>query len=138
MDLIDLLKRKKIKVTEIPKWGAYLRKQWENNFANSLSVSEKKSIYFDSYLWHLFSYEKKSCLRDNRANTALHEEVKKECYLFYQHSECALILENAASLTAADLFNEGDVYITDKKFTWTYVNTHESYLGPYFSRKNNE
>ncbi|MBP1081951.1 MULTISPECIES: DUF4275 family protein [Bacillus] len=91
-----------------------------------------------SYLWHLFSYEKKSCLRDNQANNAFHEEVKKECYLFYQHSEYALILENASCLTAADLFNEGDVYITDKKFTWTYVNTHESYLGPYFSRKNNE
>lgn len=80
MDLIDLLKRKKIKVTEIPKWGTYLLKQWENNFASSLSVSEKKSIYLDSYLWHLFSYEKKSCLRDNQANTAFHEEVKKECY----------------------------------------------------------
>lgn len=35
-----------MKVKEIPKWGAYLRKQWEESFANHLSDKEKKSIYF--------------------------------------------------------------------------------------------
>jgi hypothetical protein len=63
-DLYGRLKIKKIKLTEIPKWGPYLRKQWESNFANHLSDKDKKSIYlFDTggycgYLWHLFSYEK--------------------------------------------------------------------------------
>jgi hypothetical protein len=64
MQLVEELKNKKVKVMEIPKWGPYLRKQWEINFANHLSYKEKKSInlYDDDgacgYLWHLFSYEK--------------------------------------------------------------------------------
>lgn len=88
-------------------------------------------------MWHLFSYEKKSCLLDKQANAAFQEEEKKECYLFYQHSDDALILENASSLNASDLSSEQDVYVIDKKFTLTYVNTHESgWLGPYFSRTN--
>lgn len=50
MDLIELLKRKKMKVTEIPNWGTYLRKQWENNFASCLTASEKKSIYLELFV----------------------------------------------------------------------------------------
>ena len=61
MDLVELLRSKKVKVIEIPKWGVYLRRQWENSFVNHLSDKEKKSIYlYDEdgccgYLWHVFS-----------------------------------------------------------------------------------
>ncbi len=41
-DLYDRLKTKKIKITEIPKWGPYLRKQWGNIFASHLSDKDKK------------------------------------------------------------------------------------------------
>ena len=64
MDLVSLLEKKKVKVTEIRKWGTYLRKQWEDNFANHLSDKEKNSIYLygeGGYLWHVFSWEKKKC-----------------------------------------------------------------------------
>lgn len=37
VDLISLLEKKMVKVTEINKWGTYLRKQWEDNFANHFS-----------------------------------------------------------------------------------------------------
>ena len=43
MDLVSLLRGKKVKVTEIPKWGTYLRKNWEDEFANHLSDKEKRS-----------------------------------------------------------------------------------------------
>ena len=57
MEIIDILKSKKVEVTEIPKWGTFLRKQWEDNFANHICLKEKKAIYlYDGYLWHLFSY----------------------------------------------------------------------------------
>jgi hypothetical protein len=36
MDIVDKLEGKNIKVIELPKWE-YLRKVWENNFANHLS-----------------------------------------------------------------------------------------------------
>ncbi|WP_102272384.1 DUF4275 family protein [Cytobacillus massiliigabonensis] len=136
MDLISLLKKKKVKITEIPKWGTYLRKQWEDNFANHLDNREKQSIFLEDYLWHIFSYEKKNCLKDNQADIAFNKEGKKFCYVFYQHSNDALILENASLLNADDFSNEEDVYVVDKEFKWTYVRTHETgWCGPYFNRK---
>jgi hypothetical protein len=139
MDLVDLLRMKKVRVTDIPKWGTYLRNQWEHHFANHLSDDEKRSIYLNvahGYLWHLFSYGKKACLEGDRAEKAFNEEPKKACFLFYQHSDDAFILENSSMLTADDLLNEMDVYVVDKEFTWTYVRTHETgWCGPYFSRK---
>jgi len=142
MDLIELLRSKKIKVIEIPKWGTYLRQKWEENFANHLNKKEKKSIYlhdqggFCGYLWHLFSYEKKNCLIEEQADKAFNNESKQSCYVFYQHSDDAIILEHATLFTANDLVNEEDVYVVDKGFNWTYVRTHETgWCGPYFSRK---
>ena len=143
MEISQILKNKNIKITEIPKWGTYLRKQWENNFADHLKLEEKKSIYlfneggFCGYLWHLFSYEKKACLKEEQAEKAFNDETKNSCYVFYQHNDYALILENASKLQSNDLLNETDVYVVDKEFTWTYVRTHETGgCGPYFSRKN--
>jgi hypothetical protein len=143
MEIFQMLKNKKIKATEIPKWGTYLRKQWEHNFANHLTDEEKKSIYLSDedgccgYLWHLFSYEKKICLKEMQAEKAFDDEQKNSCYVFYQHSDYALILENASKIKAEDLLNEADAYVVDKEFTWTYVITHETGVcGPYFSRKN--
>ena len=139
MKLVDLLINKKIKVTEIPKWGIYLRNQWENHFANDLSEDVKSAINITDnygYLWHLFSFEKKECLVEEHAEEAFNKEPKSTCFVFYQHSNYALILDDSSSITAADLQNEQDIYIVDKDFNWTYVKTHETgCFGPYFSRK---
>lgn len=45
MELINLLKNKKINVTEIPNGGSRLRKQWEDHFVNHLSKKEKSDIH---------------------------------------------------------------------------------------------
>ncbi len=45
MNLIETLKNKKIKVKEIPKWGVYLRKLWEDGFVSHIILNEKKSIF---------------------------------------------------------------------------------------------
>jgi hypothetical protein len=142
MELLEILKHKKIRVIEIPKWGSYLRKQWENNFANHLTAEEKKAIYLHNaggacgYLWHLFSYNKKTCFKEEQANIAFNNEPKDSCFVFYQHSDYALILEKAFMFIVDDLFTESDIYVVDKEFTWTYVKTHETgWCGPYFGRK---
>ncbi|WP_307149292.1 DUF4275 family protein [Robertmurraya andreesenii] len=122
IDFVESLRSKKVKVIEIPKWGVYLRKLWEDSFANHLSEQVKKSIYlYDEdgccgYLWHVFSYEKKNCLKEKEADTAFYHVPKQSCYIFYQHVDDAYILENASSLTADDVMNEEDVYIVDKEF----------------------
>jgi hypothetical protein len=136
--IVDLLINKRVMVTEIPAWGTYLRRQWENTFASHLSYDEKKSIYlYDDdgacgYLWHLFSYGKKVCSKEEHAKKAFNKEPKSSCYVFYQHSDYALILENSTMFTAEDLLNEYDIYVVDKDFNWTYVKTHETECGPYF------
>lgn len=142
IDLVTLIKKKKVKVIEIPKWGTYLRKQWENNFVNHLSDKEKKSIHlYDEdgiccYLWHVFSYERRKYLKEKQADMAFNEQSKQFCYVFYQHSDDAFILENASPLAADDFVNEEDIYIVDKEFNWTYVKTHETgWCGPYYSQK---
>jgi len=142
MNIVDILKSKKIKVLEIPKWGAFLRKQWEDNFANHLSIREKNAIYlYDDdgscgYLWHLFSYEKRACLKGEEAEQAFNDETKNSCYIFYQQTDNALIIEEATAFHANNLMYESDVYIVDKEFNWTYVRTHENgCCGPYFSRR---
>lgn len=142
IDFLSLLQGKKVKVTEIPKWGTYLRKQWEDNFVNHLSDQEKKSIFlydedgFCGYLWHVFSYEKRKYLKEEQANITFNEQSKQFCYVFYQHTDDAFILENASPLSYADFENEEDVYVVDKEFNWTYVKTHETdWCGPYFSRR---
>lgn len=137
MELVNILRNKKIKVIEIPKWGAFLRKQWEDSFANHLSPSEKKEIFLNDsggYLWHLFSYEKRACLQGEEANKAFNSMPKNSCYVFYQRTNEALILDGAFSFSVGDLLEETDIYIVDKEFNWTYIKTHETgYLGPYFS-----
>lgn len=142
MDLVTTLKSKKAKVIEIHRWGTYLRKVWEDKFANHLSMDEKKSIHLhdkggaSGFLWHIFSYEKRACFLEDQANIAFNSETKQTCYVFYQHSDDAFILENCQRLTSDDFANEADVYIVDKDFNWTYVRTHETgWCGPYFSRR---
>ncbi|MFP7298675.1 DUF4275 family protein [Neobacillus niacini] len=139
-DLYDRLKSKKIKITEIPTWGQYLRKEWEKHFADHLDDKEKKSIYlhdadgFCGYLWHLFSYEKRDCLKGEEAAAAFNNQRKNECYVFYQHANYALLLEKAWMFQSEDLLQEEDIYIVDKGFNWTYIQTHETgWCGPYFS-----
>lgn len=134
-----LFENKKIKAIKLPNRGTFLRKQWEDNFAGHLSPEEKEEIYlcdYCGYLWHLFSYGKKHCLREQEAEKAFDNEPKNSCYIFWQHADYALIVENTDILNHNDLENEYDIYITDKEFNWTYVKTHETGLcGPYFSRK---
>ncbi|MDQ0271681.1 DUF4275 family protein [Cytobacillus purgationiresistens] len=142
MQLIDKLQQKKMKIQEIPKWGYYLRKQWELHYVHHLSTEEKEAIYLfneryaSGFLWHVFSYEKRDHLKEEKAVAAFNQQIKGSCYLFYQHSDDAMILQSANRMKAEDILEEEDIYIVDKDFKWTYVKTHEAgYYGPYFSRK---
>ncbi|MEH7236714.1 DUF4275 family protein [Bacillus sp. JJ1562] len=138
MDIFNRLIDKKMSVLELPKWGAYLRSEWESHFAGHLSDQEKRTIYLNSnngYLWHLFSYEKKKCFDGEAAEEAFNDESKNECYIFYQRWDYAVLVKNASKLHVSDFGDETDIYVVDKDFRWTFVITHETGLcGPYFSR----
>lgn len=148
MEFIEVLRKKNMKVREFQKWSVCFRKRWEDNFANHLSYEEKEEIhlygdkYSCGYLWHIFSYEKKKCLEGKEAENMFHNEMKKECYIFFQHCDEVLLIKDASLLRMDDILREtddaykGDIYIVDENFTWTFVKTHEHrWCGPYFTRK---
>lgn len=140
MEFLDVLRKKNMKVREFQNWGVYFRKCWEDHFANHLSDKEKEDIFLHGdryacgYLWDIFSYEKKKCLEGKEAENAFHNEVKKDCYIFYQHCDEILLIKDASLLHMDDILCETeDAY---KDFTWTFVKTHEHrWCGPYFARK---
>lgn len=134
IEFFTILRGKNIEFGELKNGAAYLKEQWESSFANGLSEEEKKQIYLNQFLWHVFSYEKISCLSSILAAEAFDNENKQQCYIFYQHSKHALLVEDAAELEAADFDNEDDIYVVDRDFKWTYVKTHELQCGPYFKR----
>ncbi|MBD1382196.1 DUF4275 family protein [Metabacillus arenae] len=143
MELRESLINKEVMLTELPNKGINFRKQWEEKFVKKLSKSQKIKINLDSLLWHAFSYNKLSCLEKGEAMYAFNKERKKECYVFIQHNDDALMLHDAKRIKADDFSGENDiylsdVYIVDKDFTWTYVRTHESFCGPYFYKSKSE
>lgn len=122
-------------------WSSYLHSQWEEAFASHLSEAEKKDIYlkdvgyFTGYLWHIFSFQKRDHLSGQEAIQAFDSQAKTRCFVFYQHSKDAYLIENASGLHVNDLKDEEDIYIVDTDFTWTFVITHETdSCGPYFAK----
>ncbi|MCD9025053.1 DUF4275 family protein [Cohnella silvisoli] len=126
------LKNIGVEIIELNKWDQYLRGMWDYHFATGLSASEKMIIYMDQFLWHLFSYKKIECLKKIEAKTASNNLNKQTCYIFYQNQSRTFILENPMHVKAEHFEQENDIYIVDKEFNWTYVQTHEEQCGPYF------
>lgn len=137
--LIKQLTKNKIKFKEFLYYAPYFRKRWEDAFVNHLGEHEKERIYLYGdryccgYLWHVFSNDKKPHLMQGAANEAFNTKKKTTCYVFHQRLPQVLVIEQAAALKALHFEWEEDVYIVDDDFTWTYVVTHESDYGPYYS-----
>jgi hypothetical protein len=137
MEQIDLLIDKGISVTVLENKGQELRKRWGETFAKAISKNQKRQIYYGNCLWHVFSYDVLSCKKGQKASKAFNLSMKGECYIFYQEYKNALLLEKTSNLTSEDIKNEiegyiHDVYVVDKDFSWTYIQTHEDDCGPYF------
>lgn len=106
--------------------------QWGNTFAQNVCVEIREAIHYDQFRWHIFSYEQQACLMGEEARIAFDDIAKDEIYVMYQRSPEVFIYKNAKDLTADIFDQEQDIYLFDREFTWTYVNTHESMCGPYF------
>ena len=114
--------------------------KWDDFFASNLSDDQKESIYYNDFKWHVFSFEAIPCKTGKEAQKAFNRVKKRDAYIFIQCTDEAWYIENADLLTAADLaldsghFDRRDIYIFDAQGKWTYVRTHESECGPYFTR----
>ncbi|MEK8196154.1 MULTISPECIES: DUF4275 family protein [unclassified Lysinibacillus] len=109
---------------------------WEKTFAQNISEELKEEINYDQFKWHIFSYEKKECLKKEIARKAFDNLSKEEFYVMYQGSPIVFLYTNASKVISRDFDMQQDIYIFDKNFTWTYVHTHESMCGPYFYQIN--
>lgn len=99
-----------------------------------MTVDGKEEIYFDSFMWHNFSYERIKALEGSKARQAFNRVRKKEIFGFFQNDKDSFYINNAELLKAYDLEHLHDVYIVDPEMKWTYVHTHESQCGPYYIR----
>lgn len=111
--------------------------QWSRLFAASVPEREKRRVHFRQYKWHLFSYGVLPALEGEAARQAFLRCAGERLLLFFQCGETAYRVENAALLRPADLEADcpmefADAYLFDPKGRWTYVQTHEAELGPYF------
>lgn len=114
-------------------------RKWDAFFTSKISLEEKRKIFYSSFKWHMFSYEKIEAVKGDDAKRAFDCCEKESAYLFIQCTDEAWRIENAQLLTSADLgvdysFERADVYIFDVKGKWAYTRTHESDCGPYFLR----
>lgn len=125
-----------------------IKNKWLEVFAGNLTEKERiDELGMDAYLWHLFSYEKRECLEGNDARIAFDELRRREYYVFFdnhrydyydlsEYENKVFEVFDGNKAKAKDFNKEDDVYVVDKYFRWTYVNTHEGYCGPYFCKMN--
>ena len=116
-----------------------VKERWLDAFADDAPEAElgKHVLAENNYLWHLFSYKLVPCLEGEAAEAALPRE---DCWQFFcEYAPASLPriravkAEDLAGMTES-LPASQDWYLVDKDFTWTYVQTHEPDLGPYFYR----
>ena len=124
-----------------------IKNKWIEVFAGHLTERERiDEIGMDSYLWYVFSNEKRDYLEGDEARKAFDELRKRGYYIFFEdyvydyyylseYKNKVFEVFDWDKAKAKDFNKEDDIYIVDKYFRWTYVNTHEGdWFGPYFCK----
>lgn len=138
-ELINQLTKNNIKFKEFSHYAPYFRQRWEDAFVNHLSKQQKEKIYLYGdryscgYLWHVFSNNNRPHVMKSAARTTFNAQQKTICYVFHQRLPEVIVIEQAAKLNSVHFEQCEDLYVVDEEYTWTYVVTHESDFGPYFS-----
>jgi len=93
---------------------------------------------YGNLLWHLFTWGNVACIKGDEARAAFDALDYTEAIRFYDgyanNIEGVSVIEKI-SAKKVDKDRKSDVYIVAKDFSWTYVRTHEDYLGPYLCVK---
>jgi hypothetical protein len=125
------------------KWQ--LQQMWRERFAIELKKNTGKWI-FNNEDWHTFNHGYTPCIKGAKAEF-IYNNLKTEQFYVLSSNEgitgyfCkegilpkSIELKNILSKNN-QLF---DLYITSYNFSWTMVFVHESDMGPYYCRINNE
>ena len=117
-----------------------LMNKWLSVFGKGVDkrILEEHVTSYGNLLWHLFTWGEVNCLQGDEARKAFDELQYDTAIRFYDgyasHIEKLSVI-NKISAKKVDKDRESDVYIVAEDFSWTYVRTHEEWLGPYFCRK---
>lgn len=117
-----------------------LMNKWLSIFGAGVDkqIIEEHVTSYGNLLWHLFTWGNVNCLQGDEARKAFDELEYDEAIRFYDgyagHIEKVCVV-NKISAKKIDKDRASDVYIVAEDFSWTYVRTHEEWLGPYFCRK---
>jgi hypothetical protein len=111
-------------------------KQWIYTFglpAASKKKLRKIALTRRDYPWHIFSYELVKSPGADLAREYFNAAKKEGCALYLNFIDQGFEIANGESLTADFIDIGEDILITSADFTWTYVQTHEEYCGPYYA-----
>ena len=117
-----------------------LMKKWLSTFGKNVDkgLIEEHVTSYGNHLWHLFTWGEVPCLQGEEAKKTFDDLEYDDAIRFYNgyagHIEKACVI-NKISAKKVDKDRGSDVYIVAEDFSWTYVRTHEEWLGPYFCRK---
>ena len=117
-----------------------LMNKWLSVFGKGVEkeILKEHVTSYGNLLWHLFTWGEVTCLQGDEARKAFDELQYDTAIRFYDgyasHIEKLSVI-NKISAKKVDKDRESDVYIVAEDFSWTYVRTHEEWLGPYFCRK---
>ncbi len=126
--------------------GAENRKlvqKWLDAFASDVPADILRDYVLKScnLLWHAFTWGEADCLEGEAAKQAFDALDYTEAICFengYSSYDFPRIdkIRTVGRMTAADLEQYSDIYLTAPDFSWTYVHTHEDpFCGPYFRKK---
>jgi hypothetical protein len=114
-------------------------KRYHRDWFNHFGLKDKYCIDHclstknrQNYLWHLFSWKIKDCMNGFQAKDAYTKLIKNECIIMFENEKLCFEVYNISTLDLDNIKDIFDLYITDKCFNWTYVQTHENDCGPYF------
>ncbi len=88
-----------------------------------------------NHMWHIFTWGKVPCLEGDAARAAFDQLQDTEVIQFYGGYDCKIkrvSVTKKRTAKALDRERYTDIYVVANDFSWTYVHTHESELGPYF------
>jgi len=117
-----------------------LIEKWLSVFGRGVDhkLIEDHVTSYGNLLWHLFTWGNVPCLKGDEARRAFDDLQYTEAIRFYGgyagHIEGASVT-GKLSAKQVDKDKNSDVYIAATDFSWTYVRTHESHLGPYLCVK---
>lgn len=139
-----------------------IKKKYIDIFFGSLTDEEKTEVYFEQYMWHVYSYKKLNALEGWKAIKEFKKNVENDVYVLFQDNDEVVEMKNITfdelvyNTKNKEIWNYGDCYIVDKNFKWTFIYTHETqydgeeiinlnsehniyYIGPFFdlAHKNN-